>query len=107
MGLDMNLYGEYAGEIEELGYWRKHPNLHGFIVQTFANGEDDCERIYLSAKDLKTIYDAINIEALPHTEGFFFGTSRPEDRFASLAIFENAIKWLDNSDKKIYYQASW
>ena len=25
----------------ELGYWRKHPNLHGYIVKTFAEGVDE------------------------------------------------------------------
>ena len=54
MGLDMYLQGEafYTHghpnrkatplEIEKtiyrLAYWRKHPNLHGFIVKTFADG---------------------------------------------------------------------
>ena len=80
MGLDMYLYGEENGEQIELGYWRKHPNLHGFIVQTFANALDDCQKIELSVKDLQTVYEAVNVEALPETEGFFFGKSWPEDR---------------------------
>jgi len=59
MGLDMFLHGEkyfwgHNGKrpkedgfevkehILELGYWRKHPNLHGYIVQTFADGKDEC-----------------------------------------------------------------
>jgi hypothetical protein len=25
-------------ESEDLGYWRKHPNLHGYIINTFAEG---------------------------------------------------------------------
>lgn len=27
---------------EIIGYWRKEPNLHGFIVENFADGNDDC-----------------------------------------------------------------
>ena len=36
--------GKYRVKEEtlELAYWRKHPNLHGFIVQTFADGVDEC-----------------------------------------------------------------
>ena len=55
MGLDMNLFGDkYSFEKNEtvdgfpvsstmldMGYWRKHANLHGFIVDTFAGGEDE------------------------------------------------------------------
>ena len=29
----------------EIAYWRKHPNLHGYIVKTFNEGEDDCRPI--------------------------------------------------------------
>jgi hypothetical protein len=56
MGLDMYLTGEkflmtrnleedgfrLRSKTLELGYWRKHPNLHGYIVQTFADGTDEC-----------------------------------------------------------------
>jgi hypothetical protein len=27
----------------EVGYWRKHPDLHGYIVETFADGVDACQ----------------------------------------------------------------
>lgn len=69
MGLDMYLTGskflftnwehpeknrkEDGIEIESvrlrLAYWRKHPNLHGYIVQTFADGKDECQEIELCA----------------------------------------------------------
>jgi len=43
------------GEIYELVYWRKHPDLHGFIVTTFADGVDNCQQIWLSDNDIETI----------------------------------------------------
>jgi hypothetical protein len=95
----------------ELGYWRKHPDLHGFIVTTFADGVDECQRIHLGLDNLNTILSAIEGDALPHTEGFFFGTSRPEYCKESIKIIKNAIKWLstkqDNVHKTVYYHASW
>jgi len=124
MGLDMYLRGvknpfndrqkdEDGFEITaieiELGYWRKHPDLHGFIVQQFAGGKDDCQKIYLNAKAIETILEAVKVEALPLTTGFFFGTSSPSDRLYSIEVFEKALKWI-NRDKDIryvYYQASW
>jgi len=108
MGLDMYLYGKEGRDEIELGYWRKHPNLHGFIIETFAEGLDNCQRIDLSEEDLHIIYDAVNVEALPQTDGFFFGESYPEDRAPSLQVFEKAIQWLKQNKKRtVFYRASW
>ena len=104
----------------ELGYWRKHPDLHGYIVKTFADGKDECQEIYLSEGDIKHIIQAIRDNELPHTEGFFFGTSYQEDipgwskkevDDASIHILEGALKWLQTKQtdvsRSIVYQASW
>ena len=66
MGFDMYLTGEeyfFTGaarelgdkkaELFDLGYWRKHPNLHGYIVETFCDGMDDCRQISLDISDLE------------------------------------------------------
>jgi hypothetical protein len=111
MGLDMYLNGERyfvdrpAGETGsfakksesyELGYWRKHPNLHGYIVQTFADGRDECQKIPLDEDRLVEIIDAIRAKELPHTEGFFFGTSEGTDEEAAqdISILTAALEWL-------------
>lgn len=108
MGLDMNLYGEHQSEEIKLGYWRKHPDLHGFIVQTFAFGIDECQKIPLTEKNLKTILEATEIEALPHTTGFFFGASQKEDRNVTIDILQKAIEWMqDDKSKTVFYRASW
>ena len=96
----------------ELGYWRKHPDLHGYIVDTFAGGNDDCQRIDLDEKALEKIIDAIENDELPSgVTGFVFGQSGPEDKDPSLEILRAALKWLKAPDKKcsrsVYYQASW
>jgi hypothetical protein len=138
MGLDMYLEGEkflwtdwehpennkkedgfkIRETILELGYWRKHANLHGYIIQTFAGGVDDCERFELSDTDIRTIIDAIKSKELPDTQGFFFGksyTGDPEtdeaiDREA-VEIFEKAFQWRTAPEKgvsrSVYYRASW
>jgi hypothetical protein len=126
MGLDMFLYGRQitsfdsdetldgkkliASEVD-LGYWRKHPNLHGYIVDTFADGKDECQRIELGSDSIRQIIEAIKTEKLPHTEGFFFGTSNnsEEQKAADIKVFEEALAWADNSDRYRYviYQASW
>jgi hypothetical protein len=133
MGLDMYLEGEkyfwtdwdnpennqtedgFRIKTKELavGYWRKHPNLHGYIVKTFADGVDECQKITLSVENIDTIVAAIKARGLPQTTGFFFGTSDMTDTQAArdLAIFERAKAWLSTPEKgatkSLAYQASW
>ena len=127
MGLDMYLTGdkyfhgdgrprergERKGEQYDLGYWRKHPNLHGFIVETFADGRDECQEIGLSAADIKTIIRAIEARQLPETTGFFFGKSDgdPERIAEDIRLFEAALNWLETNENGVWrsvtYQASW
>ena len=94
----------------DLGYWRKHPDLHGYIVNKYAQGVDECQEIYLDADDLEDIACAIELDKLPHTEGFFFGTSEwhEEDKEKNAEIFRKASKWLrEPSSIQVIYQASW
>lgn len=133
MGLDMHLTGEkfLTTDLDnpqnilmedgfrlkqrnlELGQWWKHPNLHGFIVEEFAEGIDNCRPIDVYAERIDQIIEAIQQQNLPHTEGFFFGESddSSEQREEDLKIFKQAKAWL--SDKRpgewrsVTYQASW
>ncbi len=123
MGLDMYLTGELhfmkpgrrRGEVKahlyDLGYWRKHPDLHGYIVQHFAGGTDDCRRIQLGNDGIAQIIGAIRERGLPHTEGFFFGMSDGSERARDLIILTDALAWLRacNPDeyRSVFYRASW
>ena len=130
MGLDMYLTGEQYipkdwenpanNQMEDgyrlksrnfdLGYWRKHPDLHGFIVQNFAGGEDDCKSVHLDADDIVEIISAVNEDRLPKTSGFFFGESTNDigEKLEATEIFVNALNWLLADDwRSVYYRASW
>lgn len=123
MGLDMYLTGERVfrerhdnrpyrqSERFALAYWRKHPDLHGFIVQTFARGQDDCEEIGLDASDLQRIIDAVQRRQLPHTTGFFFGASDGSEQARDLILLTDALDWLTAEDpaasRSVIYRASW
>ena len=133
MGLDMHLTGEkftmpdwdnpkndemvdgfrLKNRELDLGYWRKHPDLHGYIVQTFAGGEDTCQRIQLTVEEIEKIILAIEENQLPHTEGFFFGSSEndEEQKKETIEILTKAIEWakidIPREYRLIYYQASW
>ena len=126
MGLDMYLEGkknlgfnktqtEDGFELKEktlrLGYWRKHPNLHGYIVQNFAGGKDECQEIELSEENINQIIQAIKDKALPHTTGFFFGSSDESYDQPSIEMLEKALAWLKTEVidewRSVVYQASW
>lgn len=99
------------GKVFDLGYWRKHPDLHGFIVTEFADGVDECNPIQLDADGIEGIIAAIANNRLPHTEGFFFGVSEndAEQKAAGIEVFSKALQWLraDEWHRSIRYQASW
>jgi hypothetical protein len=109
MGLDMYLNGEKffynrrdtgkhpkIGEIYEMAYWRKHPDLHGFIVETFADGIDDCKRIWLSDENIETIIKAVKDE---------------EQRNEDVQLLEDALAWVRTKEdgvwRSLIYHASW
>ena len=88
MGLDMYAFATRtapatpvdfnAGESQELAYWRKHPNLHGWMEHLYrAKGgtADDfnCVNLQLDAADLDALEHAVRSRTLPPTTGFFFG----------------------------------
>lgn len=87
----------------QLGYWRKHPNLHGYIVSQFAGGKDECQEIVLGSDQIRQIMTDVRLKNLPVTDGFFFGRSAMSDREAKddLAIFEKALAWLEEQPKQV------
>lgn len=103
----------------ELGYWRKHPNLHGYIVNTFGGCVDECQDIRLTKEQLEQTILTCKVAGLPTTEGFFFGKSPTlEDRKAfneqiaeDVEILQKAIAWLEtvekNVSREVIYKASW
>lgn len=131
MGLDMYLYGDKFkfrdwenpenNETEDgfevqlkrlnLGYWRKHPDLHGYIVRHFGDGVGDCSEILLDEKKITRLIKAVEQDNLPRTEGFFFGESLPEYKEHTIQVLNGALKWLqdeqDKCHKTVIYQASW
>lgn len=108
--MDERRHGKRVDSITvELGYWRKHPDLHGYIVNNFAhNAEDNCEPIELGRESIQAIMEAIKTDNLAHgTTGFFFGASyspgSPEyeqQKEDDLVTFAEALKWLDERDRE-------
>ena len=69
-----------VSEATELFYWRKHPNLHGWMESLYrakggAADSFNCVPVQLTAEDLDRLEAAITAGDLPDTCGFFFGAS--------------------------------
>ena len=68
----------YYEDSMELAYWRKHPNLQGWMQDLYyeKGGEEEfnCVDLELTLEDLDALEGSLDEEALPETAGFFFGT---------------------------------
>jgi len=129
MGLDMYAYvatkpgaqEEYYEEVNangtatqprELAYWRKHPNLHGWMEQLYRSKGGDVDsfngvELELTWQDIDLLEQAILNNQLPSTKGFFFGN--PADDYyqqQDLEFVKNARAELFVG-LKVFYNSSW
>tara|TARA_R100000426_G_scaffold50227_3_gene36882 strand:- start:1394 stop:1858 length:465 start_codon:yes stop_codon:yes gene_type:complete len=110
---------ECESERLKLGYWRKHAPLHKLIVDTFADGVDECQVIHLSSEDCRLIAHKLRRRDFPEdVSGFFFGDDDWWKECCDAAdddadLFERVADWNDlDSQGDVYwhsveYQASW
>ena len=81
---DEDGYTYYKDSIE-LAYWRKHPNLEGFMSNLYyeKGGEDEfnCVDLELDEEDLDKLEETLDSNELPETSGFFFGNNS-DDHYA-------------------------
>ena len=126
MGLDMYAYTAAransdwnSDEQREIAYWRKHPNLHGWMELLWnEKGRPGIDNSYqdvmfngveleLTWEDLEQLEEDVTNGRLPSTSGFFFGNNsddyyRNEDlefiRKARAEIFTGL---------KVFYNSSW
>ena len=75
----------YYEDSIELSYWRKHPNLQGWMEELYhekgGSQEFNCVDLQLTLGDLDALEESLDEEALPETAGFFFG-SNADDHYA-------------------------
>ena len=106
----------------ELAYWRKHPNLHGWMERLWerklaAEGKTPEEsdwgssfngvELELNYEDLDELERAVAHGQLPSTQGFFFGNSADEHyRNHDLEFIKNARAELFMG-LKVFYNSSW
>ena len=103
-------YGNSIVKTEEVAYWRKHPDLHGWMQKLYEEkgGEDKSfngDPVVLTLADLDRLEDDILGGNLPKTTGFFFGESGGMS-LKDLEFVLDARKAIQEGDT-IYYDANW
>lgn len=105
---------------EEMKYWRKANQIHGWFVKNVQNGEDNCREYYVSKEDLNALLEdcyAVHddpIDApliLPISDGYFFGSEEYDEYYfdqikSTIKSIETILQeWDEEAD--YYYQSSW
>jgi hypothetical protein len=100
----------------EIAYWRKHPNLHGWMARLWLAREGNELRdvnnfngieFELTAEDLDALEYAVKKRQLPATSGFFFGDN------ADQHYYKNDLKFIQEARAemflglKVFYNSSW
>jgi hypothetical protein len=121
MGLDMYAYvtSEKIPAVDfdkpkdsaQLCYWRKHPNLHGWMHALYQKkgGEDDgfnIAPVRLDETDIDALERDVIADKLPETTGFFFGVTRPEEKSDDIEFIRLARLAL-RCGKRVFYYAWW
>lgn len=107
---------------ERFYYWRKHPNLHGWMRELYekkgGTEEFNCQYVELTKKDILDLYKAIMKNKLPHTTGFFFGQSPTEKDLVDyidqvqedLTFIKKALEFFNDPEyegKHLMYTSWW
>lgn len=111
MGLDQYAYARKNDEEIEIAYWRKHPNLQGWMEGLYLEkgGTEtfNCVDVELTLENLCQLEDCLNDEDLPETTGFFFGADSDKFYERKDREFITAARNYIESGYKIFYYSWW
>jgi hypothetical protein len=142
MGLDMYLYAcqkdasivdaeDYISRVydrglgeelnEQVGYWRKANQIHGWFVANVQGGDDSCLPYFVEKKNLENLKllckEALELKKfapilLPAREGFFFGSDVYDEHYygqlqETIEIIDKVLNEVDFDSSVIIYQSSW
>ena len=108
---------DFAKELEneehiQIHYWRKHPNLHGWMqylhMKKGGEGDFNCQQVKLTQEDIDNLASAILEGQLPSTSGFFFGESwnDTEEENDDLEFCKKASEAIKEG-YTVYYDSWW
>ena len=107
--VEQRKYVTYEEE-HEIAYWRKHPNLQGWMENLWRmkgnTGEFNCVDVELNAANLDQLEYDVRFNQLPDTQGFFFGkNSDVYYKEQDLEFIADASEAIEQGYKVIY--TSW
>jgi hypothetical protein len=100
----------------EIAYWRKHPNLHGWMARLWLAREGNELReldnfngieLELDADDLDLLEYVVKARELPGTSGFFFGNDADDYYFNDDLKFIQMARAEIFLGFKVFYNSSW
>lgn len=95
----------------EIAYWRKHPNLHGWMRQLWEakgnTGEFNGDELELTWDDIEQLEAAIKNKELPGTSGFFFGNDADDHYYEDDLRFVRAARAELFLGLRVFYNSSW
>jgi hypothetical protein len=100
----------------EIAYWRKHPNLHGWMARLWLAREGNELReldnfngieLELDADDLELLEYVVKARELPGTSGFFFGNDADDYYYADDLKFIQMARAEMFLGFKVFYNSSW
>lgn len=134
MGLDMYAYCGQKGQHDEywknydfskdtstvdkpreLAYWRKHPNLHGWMHQLWKRRNTDPTadpqfngvELELTWEDIDELERAVKNKELPATRGFFFGDDADDHYYQQDLEFIKQARAELFLGIRVFYNSSW
>ena len=100
----------------EIAYWRKHPNLHGWMARLWLAREGNALRdvnnfngieLELEADDLDLLEYVVKARELPGTSGFFFGENADDYYYTDDLNFIQMARAEMFMGFKVFYNSSW
>ena len=115
---DHNTKPDESLKPREIAYWRKHPNLQGWMEQLWLKKNPDIDpnnrdalfngvELELTWDDIEDLERAIIHKQLPATRGFFFGDASDD------YYYEHDLGFVKNAKAeiflglKVFYNSSW
>jgi len=123
MGLDQYAYVNSEDDSRnEMAYWRKHPNLQGWMEQLWESkgrtldgmedpshfdGSFNCIPIQLTMEDIEKLEKDILYGGMPGTSGFFFGQDSDDYYKQQDLKFVMDAKQEIIAGNKVFYSSWW
>jgi hypothetical protein len=104
---------EDSAKVEEMFYWRKHHDLHGWMERLYrvkggTKESFNCVSVRLTMADLNALENDVLNNLLPETQGFFFGTNPPDDYSKNQDMeFIAKAKVAIAAGDAVYYDSWW